>query len=126
MTNTRVKKSRYKKGKQEQEVEQERMVDAQALGDDEGRGKLRKAAGSCKRALIRRCPNGGTRLVEDQTPARKGTRGTETSKYPEEKRTIVIPRVVASESGGALKLYLGEQKYLERYTVGGDSPVDEE
>ena len=31
----------------------------------------------------------------------RGTRGTETSKYPEEKKTIVIPRVVASEIGGA-------------------------
>ena len=29
------------------------------------------------------------------------TRGTETSKYPEEKKTKVIPRVVASEIGGA-------------------------
>ena len=27
------------------------------------------------------------------------TRGTETSKYPQEEKTIVIPRVVASESG---------------------------
>ena len=31
----------------------------------------------------------------------KGTRGTETSKYPEEKKTIVIPKVVASEIGEA-------------------------
>ena len=44
------------------------MVDALALRDDEGRGKLRKAMGSCKRALIHRCPNGGTRYVEDITP----------------------------------------------------------
>ena len=29
------------------------------------------------------------------------TRGTETSKYPEEKKTIVIPQVVASERGVA-------------------------
>ena len=29
------------------------------------------------------------------------TRGTETSKYPEEEKTTVIPRVAASESGGA-------------------------
>ena len=34
----------------------------------------------------------------------KGTRGTETSKYPEEKKTTVIPRVVASESGVAQTL----------------------
>ena len=31
----------------------------------------------------------------------RGTRGTETSKYPEEKKTTVIPRVVASEIGEA-------------------------
>ena len=35
----------------------------------------------------------------------KGTRGTETSKYPEEKKTIVIPRVVASEIGEAQTVY---------------------
>ena len=29
------------------------------------------------------------------------TWGTETSKYPEEEKTIVIPQVVASERGGA-------------------------
>ena len=43
------------------------MEDALALEDDEGRGKLRKAAGSCKQTLIRRCPNGATRYVEDIT-----------------------------------------------------------
>ena len=37
------------------------MVDALALRDDEGRGKLRKATGSRKQALIRRYPNGATR-----------------------------------------------------------------
>ena len=36
---------------------------------------------------------------------RKRTRGTETSKYPEEKKSIEIPRVVASEKGTALKRY---------------------
>ena len=32
------------------------------------------------------------------------TRGTETSKYPEEEKTIVIPQVVASERGTAQTL----------------------
>ena len=32
---------------------------------------------------------------------RRRTRGTETSQYPEEKKTKVIPQVVASERGGA-------------------------
>ena len=81
------------------------MGDALALVDDEGRGKLRKATGRCKQPLIRRCPNGKTQLVEDQLPERGATWRTETSKYPEEKKTIVIPWVVASESGEALKSY---------------------
>ena len=73
------------------------MGDAQALGGDEGRGKLRKAAGISKRDVIRGYPNVETRLVADQSLMTEyighaeGTRGTETSKYPEEKRTIVIP-----------------------------------
>jgi len=37
-------------------------VNAQAPEADEGRGKLRKAAESCKRALTRRYPNGETPL----------------------------------------------------------------
>ena len=37
-----------------------RTVDALALGADEGRGKRRYASGSCKQALIRGFPNGGT------------------------------------------------------------------
>ena len=36
-------------------------VDALAVRGDEGRGILRKALGSWKRAMIQRCPNGGTR-----------------------------------------------------------------
>ena len=51
-----------------------------ASGDEEGRGKLRKAAGSCKQASIRRCPNGATRAVEDCTRIScESTQGTETS-----------------------------------------------
>ena len=42
------------------------MVDALALGGEEGRGKLRKASGRCKQPLIRRYPNEATQLVEDQ------------------------------------------------------------
>ena len=36
------------------------------------------------------------------------TRRTETSKYPEEKRIIMIPQVVASERGKALKCYINK------------------
>jgi len=35
-----------------------------ALRDDEGRGKLRKFTGRCKRSIIRECPNGATHADE--------------------------------------------------------------
>ena len=38
-------------------------------------------------------------VIEDTVPERGRTRGTETSKYPEEEKTIVIPIVAASEIG---------------------------
>ena len=43
--------------------------------------------------MIRRYPNGATHPVEDGISAvkRRRTRGTETSKYPEEEKTKVIP-----------------------------------
>nr|AOE06587.1 hypothetical protein [uncultured bacterium]AOE07902.1 hypothetical protein [uncultured bacterium] len=49
--------------------------------------------------MIRKYPNGATRYIEDISPEMGQTRRTETSKYPEEKKTIVIPLVVASERG---------------------------
>ena len=49
--------------------------------------------------MIRKYPNGATHYIEDIVSERKQTRGTETSKYPEEEKTIVIPLVAASESG---------------------------
>ena len=54
--------------------------------------------------MIRRFPNGATQPVEDRLPrpcVGGRTRGTETSKYPEEKKTKVIPLVAASERGTA-------------------------
>ena len=66
------------------------MEDAQALKGEEGRDKLRKAAGIRKQDVIRRCPNGATHYAEGIVPARKGeeqTQGTETSKYLEEEKT---------------------------------------
>ena len=77
------------------------MGNALALRGDEGRDKLRKAAGISTYDLIRRYPNGATQHVEDMLSERRQTRGTETSKYPEEQKTIVIPLVVASERGKA-------------------------
>ena len=55
----------------------------------------------------------------------KGTWRTETSKYPQEKKSIEILLVAASESGTALKLYIGQWNGLERPVVEGDSPVHE-
>jgi hypothetical protein len=73
-----------------------------ALGGEEGRDKLRKAAVRGKYPLSRGCPNGGTRRERSRHRRKAGrTRGTETSQYPQEKKTTVIPRVAASESGGA-------------------------
>ena len=67
---------------------------------------------------------------------REPTQGTETSKYLEEKKIIMIPRVVASEKGraqtrvacsfGVVGLHLEvliKLKFLERDTIEGESPV---
>ena len=64
-----------------------------------------KPRGADKRALIRGFPNGGTRpdLIRSLPPEYigrgEGTRGSETSQYPQEEKTTVIPLVVASERG---------------------------
>ena len=61
------------------------MEDALALGGDEGRDKLRKAAGIGKYELIRRYPNGETwyeKIVSSHFISGRQTWGTETSKYP--------------------------------------------
>ena len=76
-----------------------------------------KLRGVDKQALIRRCPNGETQYVKsvlssaESIGREKRTRGTETSKYPKEKKSTEIPLVVASERGRAstiLVLMLGE------------------
>jgi hypothetical protein len=68
-----------------------------ASSADEGRGTLRKAPGSREQALIRGCPNGETHCrgasflqypPVESIDRRKATWGTETSKYPEEKRSF--------------------------------------
>ena len=46
----------------ERSSEEEHKADALALGADEGRDKLRKAAVRSKYPLTRRCPNEGTHL----------------------------------------------------------------
>ena len=113
------------------------MGNAQALRGDEGRDKLRKAAGIGTYKLIRRYPNGATHHIEDMVSARRQTRRTETSKYPEEEKTIVIPIVAASEIGLAQTYsvtagwglqdynvqYQMNQNKLESLAKEGDSPV---
>ena len=66
----------------------------------------------------------------------KPTRRTETSKYPEEKKIIMIPRVVSSEKGraqtnlacwvGVVGLHLElliKLNHLESWAIAGESPV---
>ncbi len=71
-----------------------------------------KLRGGDKQPLIRRFPNGGTPLtIKRRRPgaeyigAVEITWGSETSQYPEEKKSTEIPLVVASERGAALKSY---------------------
>ena len=76
------------------------MVDAWTDEGEEGRTRLRKATGSCQEALIRGFPNGATRHIVRCVTAKAGrTRGSETSQYPEEKKSTEILQVAASERG---------------------------
>ena len=69
---------------------------------------MRKAAGSVQTHLDPRMSEWGNPPARVSCPeyigAAKRTRGTETSKYPEEKKSTEIPPVAASERGAALKL----------------------
>ncbi len=59
------------------------------MGADEGRGKAAKSLGKLSCQLSRGYPNGATRSAGNGGPSafgRRGTGGTETSKYPEEKK----------------------------------------
>ncbi len=62
-----------------------------------------KPRGVSKQTLIRGFPNGETHPFRVSVLAQKRTRRTETSKYPEEKKSTDIPLVAASERGLALK-----------------------
>ena len=74
----------------------------------------------------------------NQIGQEEGTRGSETSKYPEEKKENSIPLVVASEKGrgqtrglrtpgvaGRRHMTIGDSNRLESLTRDGDSPVGE-
>jgi hypothetical protein len=62
-------------------------------------GACEKLWGVGKQTMIQRCPNGETQCGEAALPEREPTRGTETSKYPEERKSIETPLVAASERG---------------------------
>ena len=79
------------------------------------------------KALIRKFPNGKTQLLGVTLNwihrFKEATQGTETSKYLEEKKSIEIPLVVASESGRGQRPIMNNQNSLESLTIEGDSPV---
>ena len=79
------------------------------------------------KTLIRKFPNGKTQLLWVTLNwihrFKEATRRTETSKYPEEKKSIEIPSVVASERGIGQRLIMNNQNSLESLTIEGDSPV---
>ena len=79
------------------------------------------------KALIRKFPNGKTQLLWVTLNwihrFKEATQGTETSKYLEEKKSIEIPLVVASESGRGQRPIMNNQNSLESLTIEGDSPV---
>ena len=75
-----------------------------ALGGDEGRDKLRKAAVRGKCPSTRGCPNGETRAARAVHGLHEQvgrTRGTETSQYPQEEKIRMIAPVVARERARA-------------------------
>ena len=82
-------------------------MDALAPEGDEGRGKLRKAPGSRKQALIRGSPNGETHTGKTGIRPAESiggcelTQGSEPSQYLEENKSTEIPKVAASEIGTA-------------------------
>ncbi len=71
-------------------------------GPKKGAARLRKASVSCLASIAGDSRIGEPVLVLSQDELSKGSwvsRGTETSKYPEEKKSTEIPLVVASERG---------------------------
>ena len=85
-------------------------VDALAVRGDERRGSLRKASGRWQTTFDPEMSEWGNPpacgyLFTEYIGVERRTRGTETSKYPEEKKSIEIPSVAASERGAALKLF---------------------
>ena len=75
------------------------MVDALAAGGDEGRRSLRKASGSGQARDDPGMSEWGNPAPLGVTSQEEPTWGTETSKYPEERKSTETPSVAASERG---------------------------
>ena len=115
------------------------MVNALAYASDEGRVKLRKAAGSCTRAQIRRYPNGETHpglagilLRESQRGELKHLSTPRNRKQYSDppssgERTGVSPNRAATAARGC-RAYIMESEQrrsgLESRPTEGDRPVD--
>ena len=97
-----------------------------------------KPGGAAHERYIPGFPNGTTWCTEGASllAIAEPTQGTETSKYLEEKKIIMIPQVVASEKGraqttvacccGVVGLYVVifiKPNHLESWAIAGDSPV---
>ena len=84
-----------------------RMTDALAADGEEGRGKRRYSTARRRRPVTRGSPNGATPQGDPCDPGLNqigpggDTGGSETSQYPEERKSNEIPPVAASERGGA-------------------------
>ena len=83
------------------------MTDALAADGEEGRGKRRYSTARRRRPVTRGSPNGATPQGDPCDPALNqigaggDTGGSETSQYPEERKSNEIPPVAASERGPA-------------------------
>ena len=75
------------------------MKDALAARGDEGRRSLRKAPASGQARDDPEMSEWGNPACMHVTLKRESTRGTETSKYPQERKSIETPLVAASERG---------------------------
>ncbi len=75
------------------------------LKKDATNGETRRGVVRTRRSVDIRMGEPGTgntvSSMDEHIVHERGTRRTETSKYPEEKKTKVIPIVAASEQGGA-------------------------
>ena len=106
--------------------EQARVADAMAPGGDEGRASLRKARGRRQGSI----PPRDVRMGQPSAlrtawsfKLQAPTGGSETSQYPEEKKSNEISQVAASEREGAQKPPRFKRNGLERPGTQGDTPV---